>query len=391
MERQAENLIELLRCLASGETPIASELNVSAVSFLAYQHGISNLLYPMYRLLPKNLQPDAAVLKSCKQITYAAAIRSELQQKELNALCSAFSEQSIPVLPLKGAIIKALYTKPEYRSMSDIDLLLPLQKRAEIRQILEQMGYSLQNCGQIDTDVYISSDGLIFELHFDLTEEAPTPETVVFLRSLLERAKPENNKLTLSPEEQYVYVLAHMGKHLLSGGSGIRHVMDVWVCCHRQNMDRTKLSALLKETGLQKLASAAETLADAWFSKAPSNPLSEKFGESILSGKLFGTDQQRTENRMIKASGNRMAYWLHRVFPNYRTMCRFFPVLKKLPILLPAFWFFRFFRGLFFGRERLYKEYMTVRDLSDDAVADKESLLAQCGLTVRPNEEVTNK
>ena len=390
MDRQAENLIELLRCLATGETPRLTELQFSAVSCLAYQQGISNLLYPMFRLLPKERQPEKTVLSDCKQTAFTAATRSELHNKELDAICAALSAQSIYALPLKGAVIKYLYTKPEYRSMSDIDLLLPKEEKPRIRQIMEQLGFRMES-NTDGTDVFVSSFGLQYELHYDLTEDAPTAECVPFLASFLDRAKQENDRLVLSPEEQYVYVLAHMAKHLQTGGSGIRQVMDVWVCRHRQELDADALSDLLEQTNLRQFAAVAETLADAWFSGAQSSPPAEQLGDYILSGKLFGTDRQRTENRMMKASGSRVTYWLRRIFPPYRVMTEYFPLLKKAPILLPFFWIVRFFRGLFFGRDRLRAEYDTVRTIDENDLSAKEALFAQCGLIARPNEEVAEK
>lgn len=390
MDRQAGNLIELLRCLASGEAPQLLELQFSAVSCLAYQQGISNLLYPLFRLLPIEQQPAASVLSDCKQMAFTAATRSELQNKELDAICKALSAQSIHALPLKGAVIKHLYTKPEYRSMSDVDLLLAEEQRPLVRQIMDRLGFNVES-EQKNTDVYLSQYGLQYELHYDLTNEAPTAECTAFLSSLLSRARLETDRLVLSPEEQYVYVLAHMAKHLQTGGSGVRQVMDVWVCRHRQELDRALVSDLLEQTNLQKFAVAAQTLADAWFSGAPSTPISDQLGDCILSGKLFGTDRQRTENRMMKASGSRFTYWLHRVLPSYAVMSEYFPVLKKAPFLLPVFWIVRFFRGLFCGRQRLKEEFDTVRTMDENDLNAKEALFAQCGLISRANEEVTEK
>lgn len=380
MDRNADNLILLLRSLAFDRTPTITDLDCSAICILANRHGIGNLLYPMFRLLPKEDQPDEQLLLSCKKTAFTAACRSVIQDRELLDISGRFFEKSIDMIPLKGIVLKELYNKPENRAMSDIDLLAPISSRAVINQIIIDMGFRVESYEKTNTDVYISPVGLKYELHFDLTEEAQNDAQASFLASLFHLAVRKDSLLMLPAEEHYIYVLLHTMKHFKNGGIGIRQIMDIWVCCHRQHLDRKRLLAYFEQLDLEKFARAMEKLADVWFSGEETDALSAKLGDYILSGMLFGTQSQRIENRMMKKKSNPFVYWIHRIFPSFQVMCSSFPSVRKLPILLPIFWFVRLFRGLFIRRESLSKEHQVVRATSKSALSEKEKLFEQCGV-----------
>ena len=125
MERQCQNLLNLVRSALTDCSAEVQDLDASALLSLAQAQGVANLLYPAFRKLPEELRPDAKVLRLCKELTYTAASRDAIQEKELSSVLTAFHEARIPVLPLKGCVIKKLYPRAEYRYMTDVDLLFP--------------------------------------------------------------------------------------------------------------------------------------------------------------------------------------------------------------------------------------------------------------------------
>lgn len=84
----------------------------------------------------------------------------------------------------------------------------------------------------------------------------------------------------------------------------------------------------------------------------------DETGLEILSDGVYG----RAEKRWIKESrkAGRGKYLFGRLFPPFRTMKQAFPVLKKLPFLLPFFWIWRILRGVF-KRPKKYRARSQVR------------------------------
>ena len=64
--------------------------------------------------------------------------------------------------------------------------------------------------------------------------------------------------------------------------------------------------------------------------------------DAILLSGTYGTRAMRVKNRM--GGGHRLSYLLTRAFPPMRKMKRDYPVLRRLPVLLPACWVARLCR-----------------------------------------------
>lgn len=390
MERQCQNLLNLICSVLTDRAAEVEDINLSSLLSLAQAHGVTNLLYPAFRKLPIELRPAEAAMHMCKQITYAAATRHAVQENELSTVLRSFHEAQIEVLPLKGCVIKKLYPLPEYRYMSDVDLLFPATEAKKVQCILERMGFTTVRFAMGETDLYISPLGMNYELHRSLQEEGSSQTAKMFLSRLLDVAVPSarGDSLQLPPEEHYIYILLHIVKHLSSGGAGLRSVMDVWACKTGWNFNREKLAALLAENELTAFAQTIEKLADVWFMGAPEDPLACELGEYLIAGALFGTEERRVASRMLRqpSDGGKNAYWRRRIFPAYSTMCSYFPVVKKCPIVLPFAWLYRVFRGIFGKRKKLAKEQELVEATDQTILQERRSLFLRCGLRIEQEE-----
>ncbi len=391
MERQCQNLLNLVRSALTDCSAEVQDLDASALLSLAQAQGVANLLYPAFRKLPEELRPDAKVLRLCKELTYTAASRDAIQEKELSSVLTAFHEARIPVLPLKGCVIKKLYPRAEYRYMTDVDLLFPENRAQRIKAILESMGFTTLRYALDDTDFYLSPSGMNYELHRSLKEEGSSPSSRAFLTRLLDLAVPcgQDGFLQLPPEEHYVYILLHFVKHLSSGGAGLRSVMDVWICKNRWTFHSGKLDTLLRENELTDFVTTVERLADVWFLGVQEDPLSRDLGDYLISGALFGSEERRIETRMLRQTpdGGRFGYWRERVFPPYRVMCSYFPAVKKVPLLLPFAWLYRVFRGVFCKRNQLAKERLIVVATDKTILQKRRELFLRCGLKLEQEKQ----
>ena len=382
-----EQLISLLAMALGNSAPAAEGLNVLESLPAAQAHGVANMLYYALPQLPTEKQPKEAERRLLKELAYAAAAREALQHRELDTILARFEAEHISVLPLKGCVIKQLYPKPEMRYMSDTDLLFDPAQAASVRAALEELGYTTDRFAQGDTDLYSSPMRMNYELHRSLQNEGFNENSRRYLDGLLSCARPKAGCkyiLELPKEEHYAYLLCHFVKHLLNGGIGVRQVMDIYLCKRQWSFDERKLQALLKELELSEFAATLERLAECWFGSGTGDAVTDELGAYILGSGTFGTDKQRVTDRILKEQkdANRAVYVLRRVFPPFALMSFYFPRLKKLPFLLPFYWIFRIFRGIFCRRQKLSVEMDTVFRTTDETVRERAAFYRRCGLRV---------
>ena len=89
----------------------------------------------------------------------------------------------------------------------------------------------------------------------------------------------------------------------------------------------------------------------AWFGLNEWDEKSEYIAQKIISNKVYGSNENRMQARALKASKKTKHIKLKKVFnlifPKYSGMCQKYKFLKKVPILLPFMWVFRWFQTLF--------------------------------------------
>ena len=385
------DMIALLSSALGDSWEGSREPDFAACIPLTQAHGLSGMLYYALPQIPLELHPDKEIRDFLKKAAYISAARDAIQDRELRELGEAFFRESLAVLPLKGYEIKKLYPKPEMRHMSDTDLLIDPMQAEAVRRCLEKLGYRTDRYDNGSTDIYTSPSGLRYEVHRSVKEEGFHEPARCFLKKLLSYAVPDETDgglLRLPYEEHYAYMLCHFAKHLLYGGIGVRQVMDLHLCRKKWGMNEEKLGALLKELELSAFAVTVERLAMHWFGGGPADPVIEELGEYIIDSGIFGNEEQRVLDRMLQQKKNRgkLSYIFYRLFPNYKTMCFYYPVLRKWAVLLPAMWVWRAFYALIWRRDKLKKEVNTMNGTDDTVLQERAAFYQRCGLNVYPEQ-----
>ncbi|MDR0890031.1 MAG: nucleotidyltransferase family protein [Oscillospiraceae bacterium] len=375
MTKQEQNVIALLRRAIGQEAQLDAPDYVQILQ-IAKRHGVSNMLY----YAAKSLPIDAQMLQALKKITYAAAARENIQSRELQALLIAFARENVSALPLKGSCIKHLYPSADMRYMSDTDLLIRPEQARAVRSCMEALGYRVEKFDAGSTDLYTSAHAMHYELHRCVADEGHSEETVRFLSSLLDIAQPGESALALSPEAHYAYILCHMIKHFIYGGTGMRSVLDVYICREKWKMDAAKREALLQKLGIASFEENVYNLALTWFAEGQADERLQEMGDYILHSGVFGTEPARVEDRLLMQKGSRKTYLLRRLFPNPSVMRREYPILKKLPVFLPFFWIWRVIAAGLLRRKKISAELRAVEQAQEEALQKRSAFYARCGL-----------
>lgn len=383
MQQQEKNLIALLRAsVFTQDVPTLFEPDYAQILLLAQKHAVAGLLYPAV----KRLSPPPDILSELKKLAFAAATRETLQAQELEEITNACEQAQIPVLLLKGCILKSLYPIPSLRYMSDIDLLIEPKDAKTMHSILLSFGYTEEKIDASSTRVYTSPQTMRYEIHLELTSEGYHAPSQQFASELMARSIPMEGKsyIRILPLVQhYAYLLCHFVKHFIYGGIGIRQLIDIYLCQKKWQMDDAQLHPLLDTLGLVAFHNNLTALAKHWFEGAEADASVLELGDYLMASGVFGNEAHRSTDRMLQ-QGQGVAYLWRRTFLPYRTMKQYFPILKTLPFLLPVFWIWRIVRALFFRRKKLRAEVSAFESTDSEMIAQRAAFYERCGLDL-PN------
>lgn len=310
---------------------------------------------------------------------------SEKQMQDLERVCRTFEENGIRHMPVKGANMKCRYPKPELRLMGDADILIHMEQYKKIVPLMESLGFEFKI--ESDTDLCWQSAGLYVELHrylFTPTNKIMGP----YFEKCWQKARSENGiSFSMTPEDEWLYLLSHFAKHILYSGIGCRHVVDLWVFLRAHpDLNSEYIQRELKKLHLAGFHENVQRWLRAWFEDGEPDDVTQILEDIVFSGGSWGSKTNRIESDVIKATrrfhgrNRNLSFTLNYMFPNLRAMQNSHEILKKTPWLLPFMWLLRLIYKLLFDRNdwrRMKKELSMV---TGEGVQIRYNTLACVGL-----------
>ncbi|MBQ8342314.1 MAG: nucleotidyltransferase family protein [Clostridia bacterium] len=348
---------------------------------LANKHDLAHLTAQGLELHGIALPEEtAAAFRKQKMM---AVFRAEQLNCELEALSEALEDAKIPFIPLKGAVLRELYPEHWMRTSCDIDVLIHERDLARATLCLtERLSYQQGSTHAYDVPL-VSPTGVHIELHFRLaSEHTDTPYAALLDRAFTYAAPVAGAtyRHAFCDDFFYFYHIAHIAKHVVNGGCGVRPLLDLLVLRGQADRDPVAREALLREGGLSRFAALAEQLADMWFCGGEETPILEQLAHYVLSGGVYGSTKNRVAVQQSKRGG-RIRYLLSRVFLPYHELKVIYPVLRRHKWLFPFMQLRRWWMRLF-GRGRGFSRTVLRRsgELSREQMQETSALLAQIGL-----------
>ena len=367
--------IALLKIAITGEYQPITRVDWSAIYALSQSHRVNNLICEAIRHLPEELQPSADIY-ACFQKTMNYAVAMEMNQKyNVEEVMAAFEENHIPVIMLKGWVMKQLYPRSDLRSMSDADVYMRVEDEKKVHEILLNQGYQCVTYGGKKDNVYAVFPYTTIEMHKNLfMYEDDWNRYMQHIWERTELVPGYQNIYCMDKELFYVYMIAHIAKHLKDdGGIGIRAFLDLFVYrrYYKDELDYDSIERDLKTLKLDKFAERAYALAEMWFGDRELDPDFMEFGDYILSCGAGGNKDNFVMNNEVMREDPVAGKWKYiwrRAFPNLEAMQTRVPKLKKYPFLLPYYWIKRlsfssrkrrdFIRGEIKSAENIDREKM---------------------------------
>ncbi len=318
---------------------------ISALFLLSKRHDLAHIVSSA--LYKYGLLTDGEMLSKCRREEILSVYRYEQIQYAYGQICDAFDEINIPYIPLKGSVIRPYYPKESMRTSCDIDILVKEENLEVAIGALTERGFECGERHYHDVSLY-SPNKIHLELHFNIQENIETLDVV--LKDAWNYAVPEkNSRYAFSKEFFLFHIFAHISYHFLAGGCGIRPLMDIWIMEHKMGIAYPQAKELLEKADIYVFAAEISDLVDVCFSDKPKEDFSDILLSYIFDGGVYGSSQNKIAVKKEETKST-FRYSMQRLFMPYRSMIYLFPILKKLPFLLPFCWIIRFFKMLFGGK-----------------------------------------
>lgn len=366
-------LIELLRSTVNGDKPAEKPENVKweDIYRLAAFHKVDEMVFEAVWKLDS--RPEGAEASKWLKQHEKNQIVNMVQIGEAEAIIHETTSRKIHILPLKGAVLRELYPKPEYRQMGDLDYLVDSDE-----DIMKQMGDVLHMLGYADGegvglesshDVYMKPPYMEVEIHRRLLP--PTEENHWHTDDIWERlVKDKSNPylLHMTNEDFYLFHLLHFEKHYSMGGSGIRSILDQYYLMKQygNTMDWNYINSLLPKMNYVDFEKMCRELAEGWFGDGEISDELEQSAEYIINSGAFGTFEQyqqwRFEQYRKQGIKTKKGLFFRRMFMERERMENIYPSLKKHGWLLPLCWIHRLIKTVLFRRNKIKMELKSLRD-----------------------------
>ena len=384
-QRATQMLFALLRSAISGSKLTDEEREGFSLELLpdllkkASKHDVAHLVAFGIKKNGLCTKEDIALEKSIPMAIY----RCEHLKYEYENLCGILEREQIPFLPLKGSVIRDYYPEGWMRTSCDMDILVHQEDLEKAKSILiNEHGYTYQKEGSHEI-VLFSPNKVVVELHHSLIEEGRANNSSEVLKDVWGSLVVRDgfNYWYEMPEELfYLYHIAHMAKHFMNGGCGIKPFIDLWVMEEKVSVNPKKVERLLKEAKLLNFYNAICDMVSVWFKNAPYNNETLVMEAFVLKGESFGT--VNTASVMAAAVGeSRLKSFLKLVFISRANLEKLYPRLEHYPILFPWYQVKRWFR-VFDPNKRNKVRYLTeVRNaVTKDEITSTVELLNRLGL-----------
>jgi hypothetical protein len=250
--------------------------------------------------------------------------------------------------------MKQLYPQSDFRTMTDLDILVSKKDFKKITEIFTSLGYTKRPLINA-SEIHFHKDFLYFEIQSDLNEDDDTYYNDIWDKVSIRESYKYSYSMAL--EDFYVYMVYHCAKHFKSGGLGIRMLMDIYVFLKNYpTLDFEYINNALKILNITAFEERLRKVSVNWFSI--DKTYIDNFGEFILFCATYGMRDIYFYQDNARSKKN---YWLKQIFIPYKQMKKKYAYLSKAPFLLPFAWVQFWFTRIFINRDINLKEGVTDR------------------------------
>ena len=383
--RTSEQLLYLMVCALQGVSAreeVLADADLKQLLIMARKHSVASMVCMALEKTAIFANADEAAKKQWLEAKNKAIRKNMLLDAERKTILHELETQGIWYMPLKGSILKDWYPKPGMREMADNDILFDPSGRKQVREIFQNRGYKTVSFRKGNHDEYEKPPIYNFEMHVSLFH-GMYKELAEQYENVKERLLPVDGtayQFAFTPEDFYVFALAHAHKHYSHSGTGVRTLADIYVMDRHLGdiMDRDEVEQKLTQLGIAEYEQHSRVLAEKLFSAVrplAEIELTEDEKEMLLyycDATTYGTVDNSVNNRLHELQKNteaitlwtRLKYCVVRLFPG-REFCKFhYPFVYRHPWTFPFFWVWRIVDKGITNRRKVKQELKALKAFS---------------------------
>lgn len=264
VQRVKDSFLGLLRMGLWGECrenlpyfPLSTD-EWSSIYEISISQTVEGVVYEGILLLPKEyLPPYAILLRWIAKIDGVERYNRKMRQN-LSLLAGGLSKHDIPFVLLKGLGLAENYNKPLLRVSGDVDLCFPNEKAyRQANELLRSKGCQIQRGDH--NSVFYNFNSIQVEHHTKMIDVF-NPFCQKFIKNFISVEENKSRQMDVGGEKVPLpsYILsqvqtnAHILKHYLGFGIGLRQFCDVARLCYKKedDFDGEELRFIYKKIGL---------------------------------------------------------------------------------------------------------------------------------------------
>lgn len=344
-------------------------LNIEALYEEAISHRIHTLIYPVLRKYSNDTGLWASFIQNRRQDFLKDIALQETHGNQMSTVLKEFYSNHIPVIILKGLVLRDYYPDPALRLMGDGDILVKPEDVETAKILLQSLGYKAGKSTLRHTGFQYEAYPEI-ELHTLLTNSEIGLAGETFTDTVWDHALPafflNAPVLKLSIYDQIIHLFLHAGQHMCSGGFGLRQLCDIvlFLQVHMEEINLEHLFTITAKYQIHRFSLALLAVCEKLFHlNLPTVRLKELdetfidlFIADIFAAGVYGrkTNERANSTRLIKYMDTnntqgklgQIKYWISFLFPTSNIIKNNYHYVIKHPYLLPAAWIHRMARNL---------------------------------------------
>ncbi len=380
LNSQAKAIISLVNGgINGGKVCLEENVNLAEVLSFAKKHQMHGII--LYGLLAAGYNSNEKVLSKFFSAAITETVIHEKQNAAITAIFNMFDNQGVTYMPLKGVLLKELYSKPEMRVMSDADILIKVEQYSKIKDIMQTLGYT--EAYESDHEIVWKNEMLTVEFHKHLMPSY-NYEFYSYFKNAWEHAENVTDyRYRLKPNDEFIFIFTHFAKHYRDGGIGIKHLIDLWLMLQKFDINETYVLNELEKISLNTFYLNIKKTLEYWFNNGIGDEITEHIINTMIKGGAYGLSDNKITARVALNTGkhnSRIVAILKMVFPPVRVLALKYKFIKSAPILLPIAWVCRWANALFVNRTRLIRGAKYVKIASSTATIKHIEALKKVGI-----------
>ncbi len=381
MQKLHRNFLSVIKAsLSDASVTVDDDLDYEAILQLSKKHKMVPLvLNGLYKV-----KGNISELDIFKQYTFKLIGYDQNLLNCLNKIEAIFADNDIDYMLLKGASVKKLYPSSECRLMGDVDILIKESQYEKIREILPSIGL----VEHIESDhelIWISNTGLTIELHKRLIPSYDDDYYSYYCSPWTKAAYQYNHSFSMSKEDEYIYLFTHFTKHYRDGAALLRPFIDLWLFEIKYSLlNKEYIVKEIEKLDLKEFYENIIDTMDVWFNDKEETELTAFLTEQIMTSdtkkRSLSANAARATARTDSVASAKTKAIMRLIFLPMEEMKKKFPILEKLPFLLPVLWVIRWINAVFNKKRTIVTETNKLNHMDEQTVEDYNNELEKVGL-----------